>query len=267
MNILMIIDGPCGSGKTTLIKSLAEKYQAIIYPTGMIFRAIAHSCLQTPQKDPLKATKDFCDSYKFGQPLPKNLKSREVSLAATALSDIPGLIEFPMELQNRFITNLYQQGNDVIADGSFGQDFPKMNVLHFFVTADIDVRAKRLAQTRHGRGYHDHLFATKEELVKRDKMDSHNVPHRLTPLPFAHVINTTENTPDQTLKQAEYLITHHQLGNRLIDQSEQPITQQNTLLNLHREKHDLTDMSDLERTNMAVRAMIRSGHLKNFDLA
>ena len=49
--MVIAIDGPAGSGKSTIAKLLSEYYHAIFMNTGSFYRALTYSLLQETKKD------------------------------------------------------------------------------------------------------------------------------------------------------------------------------------------------------------------------
>lgn len=125
--ISVAIDGPAGAGKSTLAKAAAAELGYIYIDTGALYRAIALACIKNEvsigDEDAVKAFLPEIDIrlifFNGEQHILLNdsdvsgeIRSENVSMAASRVSAIPDVRAFLLELQRSFAKN-----DNVIMDG------------------------------------------------------------------------------------------------------------------------------------------------------
>lgn len=152
---VITVDGLAGSGKTTLSKMLAEKLGYKHLNSGIFYRAAAHLVFNHLKKSEKSLDEDgfqVIEALKIidGESGEKSfyiddkiftadLFADDISQKASLLSALPRIRELLLEKQQ-----FYMPHNDLIAEGrDMGTVvFPGAD-LKFFVTADLEIRAKR----------------------------------------------------------------------------------------------------------------------------
>lgn len=150
MVYIIAIDGPSGVGKSTIAKKLSKILGINYIDTGAMYRAIAYKVINNKIpldnhekiKELIKNTKmDFKSNilYIDGKKLSKEVRTEEVSKAASLISSYPyvreALVEFQREI-GRY-DSCVLDGRDI---GTVV--FPKADI-KFYLTASIKERAKR----------------------------------------------------------------------------------------------------------------------------
>ena len=182
--MIITIDGPAGSGKSTVAKELAKELKNYYLYTGLLYRAVAYIWLNKLNKklqDLDKATsKDFefisKISYEYyennpeifyeGERLTPFLNQTTLDQPASILSARKDVRENLLEIQQSVAKNY-----DIVADGRDCGSvvFPDADY-KFFLTASLGVRAKRIISDKNrGENILD-LEKVKEELKKIRKM-------------------------------------------------------------------------------------------------
>ena len=211
---MITIDGPAGTGKTTVAKGVSEKLGLAYFDTGAMYRAVAHLLLtqDIPLSDEerikaLLATFDFRmekGRYFVGtEDVTEPIRSQAVNQIVSQVAALSFVREALWAIQRHFAKKHggVFEGRDI---GSVV--FPKAKY-KIYLTARPEVRAeRRLAEMRLK---NPSLSLTPEEMLsqlqKRDELDS---TRELAPLicpPDAYVIDTSSLTIDEVIDRiAEY---------------------------------------------------------------
>ena len=121
------IDGPAGAGKSTIARSVAKELGFIYVDTGALYRAIGLHALQNgadpkvqeqvkPLLSGLTVRLCFVDGEQRvllnGEDVSEQIRTPEVSMAASGVSALKSVREFLFELQRSMAKE-----NDVVMDG------------------------------------------------------------------------------------------------------------------------------------------------------
>lgn len=148
--MIIAIDGPAGSGKSSTAKALAKKLVMTYLDTGAMYRAVAFHVLQS-QIDPFDDQSVARDVEKLeinfkqgnvcvnGVDVHEQIRKDAVNKAVTPVSANPKVRRYLVELQKKIGRNM-----DIVVEGrDIGTVvFPEADY-KFFMLADIDARAKR----------------------------------------------------------------------------------------------------------------------------
>ena len=180
--MIIAIDGPAGSGKSTTAKIVAEKLGFIHINTGAMYRGIALKCIQEkinptdmPEMDNiLNGTvfkfcgKDEADLSMDGVNISSEITTSEVTESVSRISAIPRVREKLVEYQREMA-----DGIDVVLEGRDIGTVVFPDADHkFFLIADIHERAKRRMQEMEAKGEIVSLSVLTAELEERDRIDS-----------------------------------------------------------------------------------------------
>ena len=180
--MIIAIDGPAGSGKSTTAKIVAEKLGFIHINTGAMYRGIALKCIQekinptdmTEMDNMLSQTefkffgKDRADLFMDGVNISSEITTAEVTESVSRISAIPKVREKLVEYQREMA-----DGIDVVLEGRDIGTVVFPDADHkFFLIADIHERAKRRMQEMDAMGEIISLSALTADLEERDRIDS-----------------------------------------------------------------------------------------------
>lgn len=180
MNIA--IDGPAGAGKSTIARLAAKELGFIYVDTGAMYRAIALYLLdnKTDIYDEV-ALKNALDNihinivYEAGvqhvfldlQDVSTEIRSEKVGNMASTSSALPPVREKLLDLQRDIAAK-----NDVIMDGrDIGTNILPNAEIKIYLTASVDVRAKRRYDELKLKGENPDLEEIKKGIETRDHQD------------------------------------------------------------------------------------------------
>lgn len=178
------LDGPAGSGKSTIAKQLSKSLGILYLDTGAMYRACALKAkkLGIASNDEEKVntfindvdiTVKYVDgaqkTYLDGEDVSTAIRENEISMMASNISAIKSVRLKLVELQREIakVTDCVLDGRDI---GT--HVLPNANY-KFFVTASLDVRAERRYLELLARGQTVDKDALKKEMEIRDYNDSH----------------------------------------------------------------------------------------------
>jgi cytidylate kinase len=217
--MIITIDGPAGTGKSSVAQAVAAALGFSFLDTGAMYRAIAVEVLrrQTSLEDQreLAFVAKHCrlvfDWSKQppalslnGEPVGHLLRDERVTPAASLVAQVPA-IRSQLVAQQREIAqscdNLVSEGRD---QGSVV--FPDA-LLKVYLDAEAQERARRrVVQLRH-RGENADYVQVLEQIQLRDRRDASRAIGPLSVPTGAHLIDTTRLTQDQVVQQIVSLAT------------------------------------------------------------
>ena len=182
LKIIIAIDGPAGSGKSTVAKMVAERLNFTYLDTGAMYRAITYLALQKGIVDDEKAVNKMVDgldvTLNFEDGLTRVfagdfevtdfIRTPEVNSKVSEIAAMPFVRKELVRMQQ----NMGKIG-DVVAEGRDTTTvvFPNAN-LKIYLIASVEVRAARRLKEYHKKGVEITLDEVMENIQKRDKIDS-----------------------------------------------------------------------------------------------
>lgn len=205
--MLVAIDGPAGSGKSTVAKELAARLGLDYIDTGAMYRAVTWKALKEKvgslDERALAALAKrsyivFAENReKRGEyqvlinnaDVTRAIRTLEVTNNVSAVSSLPGVRQ---ALVNRQRNMVGKKRRGVVIEGrDIGTVvFPDAN-LKIFLTATPHERARRRQKDFERAGRKVALAALEREIIRRDRMDSSRRNSPLTKAADAHLVDTT----------------------------------------------------------------------------
>jgi cytidylate kinase len=197
--VLVAIDGPAGSGKSSVARAVAGRLGFVNLDTGATYRAVALVALREgvdlEDGSALGALGRRVDLAADGvlyewESIPKDaLRTPEVSAAASKVSAHPELREVLVERQRAAARKAQETlGGAVVEGRDIGTVVLPEAELKVFLSASPEERARRRAlQT----GRERELERIHKAMQTRDKRDSEREASPLKPAPDAVVLDTT----------------------------------------------------------------------------
>lgn len=208
--IIIAIDGPAGSGKSTTARLLAQKLGYLYIDTGAMYRAVTLFWLRSglPLDSTsiesilpkiileLKQEDDYLYVYLNGIDVTKEIRFPEVTQYVSLISAIPSVREFLVNLQRE-----YGKNGGVVLDGrDIGTVvFPNAH-LKVFLTADIDERIRRRMQELKEKGFDIDAVDVRKQILERDRIDSSREHSPLRRAQDAILLDTTNLTIDEQVQ-------------------------------------------------------------------
>jgi cytidylate kinase len=195
---LVAIDGPAGSGKSSVARTVAEELGVVDLNTGAAYRAVALVALREgvdlADGDSLAAISrrvslDGGGAQVDGEPiLEEELRAPEVSAAASTVSAVPEVRAVLLDVQRRAAKRAREQGGAVVEGRDIGTVVLPDAELKIYLSAAPEERARRRAYQT---GREAELDRIREAMKKRDRQDSERATSPLKPAPDAIVLDTT----------------------------------------------------------------------------
>ena len=217
MSFIVGIDGPSGTGKGTVTKRLAKKYNLLNIDTGATYRCVTLEMLRKNIQldDEEKIAKMLQDIniemknidgnlhvFLDGEDVSEEIRGKEVSQNVSQVSSIKQIRLEMAKLQRKMA-----QGQDTIMEG---RDictvvFPTADI-KIYLDADDEERAKRRYKQNQEKGIDMSFEEVLENIRKRDKIDKEKEYGALKVAPGAHVIDSTNMSIKQVEKEISKLI-------------------------------------------------------------
>ena len=204
------LDGPAGSGKSTIAKVLAKDYNILYLDTGAMYRACGLKALRSgvDPKNPELVAKmlealDVKVEYKDGkqhtlldgEDVSTAIRENAVSMAASNISAHRAVREKMVEMQRQIGESM-----SCVLDGrDIGSTVLPNAKFKFFITADSKVRAMRRFTELQQRGECVDFDTLHAEIVARDKQDMEREFSPLVCAKDAIVVDTSNMSIDEVV--------------------------------------------------------------------
>ena len=200
------IDGPGGTGKSTIAKAVAERLGLEYIDTGAMYRSIALKSIRTgvdAEDEPAvvdmlaNTVIDFEDNrvYLDGEDVSGLIRTGEISMAASTISKLGPVRAKVDEVSRRLAStkNVVMEGRDigtaVIPDAE----------VKIFMTADSAIRARRRYNQLLEQGKPADLEEIKADIEKRDYQDSHREINPLKQADDAVFMDTSDMSIEKNI--------------------------------------------------------------------
>ena len=207
-NIVIAVDGPAASGKGTLSKRLAARYNLAYLDTGLIYRAVGRSVMDAGAipGDADAATK-IAEALQPDALERHGLRTEETGAAASEVAAVPGVRTALLDFQRRFAINPPGGKAGAVLDGrDIGTVIYPDADLKLFLMASPEVRASRRAAELRDRGEEAIYDAVLASLKARDERDSGRSEAPLLPADDAIRLDTDALNADAVFQIASELI-------------------------------------------------------------
>jgi len=208
---LVAIDGPTGSGKSTISRLLAKRLQYQYLDTGAMYRAVAlairRAGIEAQDEEEiarlcngldirLVTEGDSIKIYLGDEDVTEAIREPAIDLMASTVSAIDGVRKAMTRVQRK----MGSQGPLVAEGRDMGTVvFPEAQH-KFYLDASLEVRVNRRFLERQGRGESISRDRVREDLIKRDYQDMNRYLSPLKPAKDAKIIDTTELTPNEVVE-------------------------------------------------------------------
>jgi len=186
-NIIIAVDGYSSCGKSTFAKAIARELNYIYVDSGAMYRAVALYCLRKKiiinnnfELRQIVEALNFIDiEFRFNRQTQKyetflNNENVEEDIRSVEVSDVVSLISKIKEVREKILKLQWKIGETkgIVMDGrDIGTVvFPDAE-LKIFMTADVDIRAKRRYDELIEKGLEVSLDEIKKNIEDRDHQD------------------------------------------------------------------------------------------------
>jgi len=211
--MVITIDGPAGTGKSTAARGLAARLGFEVLDTGAMYRAVALAAMRrTISLHDAEALSELLRNVRLdfrsgqmlldGEDVSTAIRQPEIAQAASQVAAVPLVRQHLVRLQRQAA-----EGRNIVAEGRDQGTvvFPDAAV-KFFLTASPQARAERRRRELASRGLERDLGDILAEQAERDHRDSTRQVAPLTPAPDAIVIDTTHRSIDDVLALMEQYV-------------------------------------------------------------
>jgi len=179
--LIIAIDGPAGSGKSSTARTVVSRLNALYIDTGAMYRAVALYCLDNNVSAEtvvseitlgLEQSADGVNVFLNGKNVSARIRSQEVSDMSSQVSQIASVRDLMVNQQRALAAKATSEGGTVVMEGrDIGTVvFPSADY-KFFLVADPRVRAERRVAQLKEKGEDAEVSTLLSEIIERDKRD------------------------------------------------------------------------------------------------
>ena len=214
---VVTVDGPSASGKGSLSRKIAQIFNLSILDSGSLYRLYAFfveeginmssipEIIQNNIK--FKIIHDDLMITNLSDDITSKLRSEQIATLASELSSSEEVRNALFGIQRSFYTK-----KGLIADGrDMGTVVFKDAKLKIYLTASVEVRAHRRYLELQERGQEVNMPALIADIEQRDLKDSSRELSPLLPADEAHIIDSSEMSPEEVVKITKKLIEEEYL--------------------------------------------------------
>lgn len=209
--LVIAIDGPAGSGKSTAARTLAKDLNILYLDTGAMYRACALACVEAgvdtadeAAVNALISSTDISVEYSGdrqitklnGKDVSEDIRRPEISQQASKVSALVCVRNAMVAMQRKIASSMScvldgrDIGTNVLPDAKY----------KFFITASPEVRAKRRYDEDVAKGYSVEYDKILKEITERDKRDSERAVAPLRRAEDAVLTDTSDMTPEEVVQ-------------------------------------------------------------------
>ena len=201
------IDGPAGSGKTTVAKKISETMGIIYIDTGAMYRAVAYYCMEkgiNPKDEAgvlsvlpeISLKIEIKDNRQLiflnGEDVTLKIRTQEIGKGASDVGTILKVREYLVDMQRELARK-----QSVVMDGrDIGTNVLPGAEVKVYLFADVGERAERRLNELRLMGIESDIDEIKKQIIERDENDMGRKHNPLKKAEDAIEIDTTRMTVD-----------------------------------------------------------------------
>ena len=209
--VIVAIDGPAGTGKSSVSRGLAHALRARYLDTGAMYRivtlAVLRAGIELTDQDGVAAvasnTKlsvgfdpDEDRSYLDGEDVSSEIRGDQVTKAVSAVSSVPAVRTRLVDLQRTLAGG---PGSVVVEGRDIGTVVLPDADVKIYLTASAETRARRRNDQNVAGGFIDDYDSVLADVRRRDHLDSTRAVSPLRAASDAVVVDTSEMTESEVI--------------------------------------------------------------------
>ena len=214
---VITVDGPSASGKGSLARKIAQIFDLSILDSGSLYRLYAFFLEEGIDMSSIpkiiktniefKITQDDLRITYLKDDITDKLRSEKIAVKASELSSLAEVRDALFDIQRSFYTHKVLLQMEEIWE----QLYLKMQNLKIYLTATVEVRARRRYLELQKRGQEVNMPALIADIEQRDLKDSSRELSPLLPADDAHIIDSSEMSLEDVIKITKNLIKEEYL--------------------------------------------------------
>ncbi|UVO11652.1 (d)CMP kinase [Mycobacterium sp. SVM_VP21] len=218
---VVAIDGPAGTGKSTVARGLAAALGSRYLDTGAMYRVVTLAVLRSgvalDDIDGIGAVAQGVEVSVDSQPegdraflgdedVSREIRGDEVTRAVSAVAAVPAVRTRMVAVQRQ----LAAQGGGVVVEGrDIGTVVLPDADVKIFLTASAETRAQRRNDQNVAAGLRDDYAGVLADVLRRDELDSTRAVSPLRPADDAVMVDTGDMTQAQVIDHLRDLVEQH----------------------------------------------------------
>ncbi len=208
--VVIAIDGPAGTGKSSVSRGLAHELGARYLDTGAMYRiatlAMLRSGVDLEDPESVAAAAEVPMSVGFdpqledarldGEDVSVHIRGEEVTRAVSAVSAVPAVRAHMVGLQRELAA---AAGSVVVEGRDIGTVVLPDADVKIFLTATAETRARRRNDQNVAAGLPDDYETVLADVLRRDHLDSTRAVSPLRPADDALIVDTSDMTQTQVI--------------------------------------------------------------------
>lgn len=215
--VVIAIDGPAGTGKSTVSRGLARELDARYLDTGAMYRIATLAMLRAgvDLEDPhaigaaagvsisLGYDPDVEAVFLDGEDVSAQIRGEDVTRAVSAVSAVPEVRAHMVRLQQELAAG---EGSVVVEGRDIGTVVLPEADVKIFLTASAETRARRRNAQNVAAGLADDYETVLADVRRRDYLDSTRAVSPLRPAADAVIVDTSAMTQDEVIAHLRDLV-------------------------------------------------------------
>ncbi|RAV05941.1 (d)CMP kinase [Mycolicibacterium sp. GF69] len=217
-SLVVTVDGPAGTGKSTVSRGLARELRARYLDTGAMYRivtlAVLRAGVDVSDAEAVAAVAaaarlavgydpDEDRSHLGGEDVSTEIRGDAVTKAVSAVSAVPAVRTRLVDIQRELVAG---QGSVVVEGRDIGTVVLPDADVKIFLTASAEERARRRNQQNVAAGLADDYEAVLADVKRRDHLDSTRVVSPLRPADDAVMVDTSAMTQPEVIEHLTRLV-------------------------------------------------------------
>ena len=214
---VITIDGPSASGKGSLAREIAKTYELSILDSGSLYRLYAYFTKEGMKRELISNAIQENIEFKISDQdlvimnvdndITNKLRSESIASLASELSSKEEVRNALFDIQRSFYNDM-----GLVADGrDMGTVVFKEAKLKIYLTASVEVRAKRRYLELQNRGQEVNMPALIADIEQRDLKDSSRELSPLLPADDAHIIDSSKMSLEDVISFTKNLVREEYL--------------------------------------------------------